>query len=83
MTVNPDYPHVRPEEVGRLESEYLRSGPKELCEHPGKWVMIVGKEIVATASDEDFDKAFDEVERKYPGKPPLVIKVPKEKVMLF
>ena len=81
-TTNPD--EFRPTgDAGKLEFEYLWSGPEELSKHLGKWVVILGKEIVATATDEDFDRTIAEVRRKNPGKYPMIVKFPKEKVTLF
>ena len=70
-------------DAGKLEFEYMDSCPKELTKHLGKWVIILGKEIIATASDEDFDRTIAEVRRKHPGKHPMIMKYPKERVTLF
>jgi hypothetical protein len=50
-----------------------------LEQYVGKWVAIVGKDLVASGDNgkEVFQKAKD----KYPGKEPFLMKIPADTVM--
>jgi hypothetical protein len=52
-----------------------------LGKYVGKWIAIVGDEVVSTGSDAK--NVFDEAKKKYPQKEPLILKVPKDAVMLL
>jgi hypothetical protein len=62
------------------EFQCLMSMPN-LGDYLGKWIAIVGEQVVATGSD---GKAvFKEAKRKCPNKEPLILKVPQDRVMLL
>lgn len=62
------------------EFQCLLSMPN-LGKYVGKWIAIVGDEVVSTGSDAK--NVFDEAKKKYPQKEPLILKVPKDAVMLL
>ena len=52
-----------------------------LDQYIGKWIALVGKEIVASG---DSGKAvFEQAKNKHPDKEPFVMKIPLETVMLL
>lgn len=52
-----------------------------LDQYIGKWIALVGKEIVASG---DSGKAvFQAAKDKYPTKEPFVMKIPQDTVMLL
>jgi hypothetical protein len=53
----------------------------DLREYVGKWIALVGKELVA--SGDSGKEVFAEAKRKYPNKEPFVMKIPSETVMLL
>ena len=63
-----------------VEYRYVQSHTEELRKHIGKWIMVVGEEIVA--ADEDCQKALDKAREKHPGVNPFVMKIPKERPMI-
>jgi len=62
------------------EFQCLLSMP-DLGKYVGKWIAIVGGEVVSTGSDAK--NVFEEAKKKYPQKEPLILKVPKDTVMLL
>ncbi len=52
-----------------------------LEQYIGKWIALVGKEIVASG---DSGKAvFEEARHRYPNKEPFIMKIPADTVMLL
>jgi len=62
------------------EFQCLLSMP-DLGSYVGKWIAIIGDKVVATGSDAK--SVFNEAKEKYPKKEPLLMKVPKDRVMLL
>lgn len=61
--------------------DYLMSSEVDLNQFVGRWVAVVGREIIATG-----DTARDVYERarkEFPDEEPFLTKLPKEKVMLL
>ncbi len=61
------------------EFDYVMTVSDKL--EPGKWIAVVGKEIVSKG--DDAKTVFDEAKRKYPNREPFLMKVPAEAVMLM
>ena len=61
--------------------DFIRSGRARLDEHTGKWIAVVGEGIVA--SGDDFKEVHEKATAEYPKEIPLIMKVPKEPVMLL
>lgn len=61
------------------EFEYIMSMSKDL--EAGKWIAVVGKEIVAKG--DNGKEVFEEVKRKYPTREPFIMRVPSTAVMLL
>ena len=62
------------------EFQCLVSMPN-LGDYVGMWIAIVGDDIVAKGYDAK--KVFQEARAKYPKREPLILKVPKDRVMLL
>lgn len=62
------------------EYQCLMSHPK-LGKYVGKWIAIIGDEIVASGTDAT--AVFKEAKTKFPNKEPLILKVPADTVMLL
>lgn len=54
---------------------------KRLGEHLGEWIAVVGDGIVA--SGDDIKEVYKASKTKYPKEIPLIMKIPKETVMLL
>ena len=65
----------------KSDYEYVMPAREQLGKHLGEWVAVVGDEIVA--SGEDAKEVYWESRAKYPDKVPFIMKIPKERVMLF
>ena len=65
----------------KSEYEYVMSAREQLGQHLGKWIAVVGDEIVA--SGEDAKKVHQASRTKYPDRTPFIMKIPKETVMLL
>jgi hypothetical protein len=52
-----------------------------LGDYLGKWIAIVGDEVVAIG--DDGKAVFREAKTKFPNKEPLILKVPSDRVMLL
>lgn len=65
----------------KSEYEYIMSISHELGQHLGKWIAVVGEEIVATGKTAK--EVYDKAKEKYPDREPLIMKIPKETVMLL
>lgn len=63
----------------RNEYQRLLSMP-DLGDYDGKWIAIVGDKVVAKGPDAE--QVFKEAKEAYPQKEPLLLKVPKDRVML-
>ncbi len=61
------------------EFEYVMSVSKDL--EAGKWIAVVGKEIVAKG--ENAKEVYDDARAKFPDKEPFIMKVPADSVMLM
>lgn len=61
------------------EFEYVMTVSKEL--EPGKWIAIVGKDIVAKGADAS--EVYSIAKSKYPKSEPFIMKVPTESEMLM
>ncbi len=53
----------------------------DLSEYAGKWVAIVGEEVVA--SGDNAKVVFEEAKRKFPDRLPLLAKVPKDEILIL
>lgn len=53
----------------------------DLSKYSGKYVVIVGEEVVA--SGENAKKVLEEVKRKFPDKIPTLAKIPKEEALIL
>jgi hypothetical protein len=62
------------------QPEHLPS-PEELGKHPGEWVAIVKRKIVAAGKDPT--KVLDAGRRKAKGEQPTMFHVPTGEVLLF
>jgi hypothetical protein len=61
--------------------KYLLSISANLDQYVGKWIALVGKDIVASG---DSGKAvFEQAKSKYPDREPFVMKIPADTVMLL
>lgn len=67
------------EAVVKSEFDYLMS--VDIGKHVGKWIAVVGNEIV-TVGDSG-KEVFEKAKEKYPGKTPFIMKVPSDEVMLL
>ena len=65
----------------KSEYEYVMSMGKELGQHLGEWVAVVGDSIVATGKTAK--EVYDEAKEEYPDREPFIMKIPKETVMLL
>jgi len=61
------------------EFEYVMSVSKDL--EAGKWIAVIGKEVVAKGLDAS--AVYDEAKRKFPNKEPFIMKVPADAIMLM
>jgi predicted LPLAT superfamily acyltransferase len=61
------------------EFEYIMKISEKL--EAGKWVAVVGKEIVAMG--DNGKEVFEVAKRKYPKKEPFIMKVPDGSLMLI
>lgn len=61
------------------EFDYMMTISKGL--ESGKWIALVGKEMVAKG--DDAKAVYDEAKSKYPDREPFIMKVPAESVMLM
>jgi hypothetical protein len=66
--------------VSKDELQCLMSMPN-LGTYIGKWIAVVGDEVVATGSKGS--EVYKASKEKYPDKMPLVMKVPEDKIMLL
>ena len=67
--------------MSRSEFEYLLSIEDELSRYVGKWVAIVGEEIVAVGATAV--EVFEKAKKKYPDKEPMILNLPAERIMLL
>lgn len=65
----------------KSEYDYVLSIPDQLGKHLGKWIAIVGEEIVSTGSDAK--EVYHTAKNKYPDKVPFIMKIPKETILLL
>jgi len=61
------------------EFEYVMSMSKGL--EAGKWIAVVGKEIIAKS--DTAKEVFDIAKQKFPDKEPFIMKVPADAIMLM
>jgi predicted LPLAT superfamily acyltransferase len=61
------------------EFEYVMSVSKDL--EAGKWIAVVGNEIVAKGTNAK--EVFEQAKQKYPNKEPFIMKVPSDAIMLM
>ncbi len=54
---------------------------RNLGDYVGKWIAIVNGKVVAKGTDAKL--VFRQAKEKYPEKEPLILKVPKDRVMLL
>ena len=57
---------------------YLKA---DLSKYEGKYVAIVGDEVVA--SGENAKEVLEEAKKKFPNKKPALAKIPKEGIFIF
>jgi hypothetical protein len=76
MTVVDVLEQIPPElgTMGAEEHEWLAEHPEVLAAYPGKWVAVVGQEIVAVA--ESAKEASTLSSARFPDRLPLVFQVP-------
>ena len=67
--------------MSRSEFEYLLSIEDELSKYVGKWIAVVGEEIVAVG--ETAMEVFRKAKEKYPDKEPMILKFPAEPIILL
>jgi hypothetical protein len=79
-TPNEDENRGRKMSPPKNEFQCLMSLPN-LGEYLGKWIAIVGDQIVASGTDGR--AVFKSAKEKYPNKEPLILKVPSDRVMLL
>jgi len=65
---------------GKTNYQCLLSMPN-LGDYVGKWIALVEGEVVAEGTDAK--KVFEKAKEKHPKKEPLILKVPKDRVMLL
>ncbi|GCC11300.1 hypothetical protein IPdc08_01351 [archaeon] len=53
----------------------------DLSDYTGEWVAVVNREIVS--HKKDIKEVYKEAKEKYPGKRPLLARVPEEKALIF
>ena len=61
--------------------EFVMSERAQLGEHLGEWIAVVGDGIVA--SGDDVKVVYKKSITEHPNEIPLIMKVPKETVMLL
>lgn len=61
------------------EFDYIMSMSETL--EPGKWIAVVGKEIVAKG--DKGKEVYDIAQKKYPNREPFIMQVPSDSVMLL
>ena len=61
------------------EFEYVMSISKDL--EAGKWIAVVGKEVVAKGVNAK--EVYEQAKKAYPNKEPFIMKVPSDAVMLM
>jgi hypothetical protein len=52
-----------------------------LGDYLGKWIAIVGDEVIASGTDGKV--VFKEAKTKFPNEEPLILKVPSDRIMLL
>ena len=65
----------------KSEYEYILSVRDQLGEHLGKWIAVVGEEIVSTG--DNAKEVYLKAKEKHADKTPFIMKIPKETVMLL
>ena len=65
---------------GRIMESYNFIVDNPLSEYEGKWVAVVGREVVA--ADKNAKKAYSAAKRKYPHEEPLLDKVFDKRVLI-
>jgi len=65
----------------KSEYEYVMSISNELSKYLGKWIAVVGEEIVA--SGESAKEVYEKAREKYPEREPFIMNIPQETVMLL
>jgi phosphoglycolate phosphatase-like HAD superfamily hydrolase len=81
---SPETKHVDRDEKERAsmtEFEFLRSSPDLITENIGKWMAIVGKDVVAVG--DSVKDVLAQAKARYPGSEPFVAKFPRATVMLL
>jgi len=53
----------------------------DLSAYTGEWIAIIDDKIVS--HDKDIKKVYREAKERFPGKRPLLAKVPEEKALIF
>ncbi len=65
----------------KSEYEYVMSISDKLGKYLGDWMSVVDEDIVAAG--QDAKAVYDKARKKYLGRTPFVMKIPKETVMLL
>ena len=65
----------------KSEYEYILSAREQLGQHLGEWIAIVGDDIVSTG--DDAQKVYQKAKERHADKTPLILKIPKETLMLL
>lgn len=58
------------------EHNWCVSHQEELEKHPGKWIAVVGEELIAV--ENSYREAYENAKQKFPDMVPLVTYVPRE-----
>jgi orotidine-5'-phosphate decarboxylase len=61
------------------EFDYVMTISEKL--ESGKWIAVVGKEVVAKG--DEAKAVYEEARRKFPDREPFLMKVPSEAIMLM
>ena len=66
-----------------MASKELENLLSKMEEYRGKHVVVIEDEIIAVKSGSELKDTVERLERKYPGKTPLITFVPQEEVIIL
>jgi hypothetical protein len=64
-----------------MTQEFEFYSVSDMSEYSGKWVAILGKEVIA--SGDDLKKVYDEAKKKSGNREPLFARIPNEEEALI